>query len=185
MESLDARHVIVVGAMGVGKTTIGRLLAARLGLRFLDSDQVIEATTGGPGSDIADTDGVEQLHALELGVFLDLCSSDERSVIAPAASVVDHETGREALVANITVWLTAPDHIVAQRQRSGTHRRAIDAETRTALRVRRTPLLEAVSTITLDAGSATPEDLVSELVARLEAVSPPDGSPGPSENPAG
>ena len=170
MQSPETRHVIVVGAMGVGKTTIGRLLAARLDLPFLDSDEVIEAMTGGPGSDIADTDGVERLHALELSVFLDMCASDERSVIAPAASVVDHETGREALAANITVWLTAPDHVVAQRQRSGTHRRAIDAETRTALRVRRTPLLDSVSTITLDAGSAAPDELVSELVARLDGA---------------
>ncbi len=41
-----ARHVVLVGLMGSGKTTVGRLLAARLGRPLVDSDAVIEGTTG-------------------------------------------------------------------------------------------------------------------------------------------
>lgn len=74
-------HLVIVGAMGVGKTSVGRLLAERLGLPFLDSDVILEAWTGETGAEIAERDGVGRLHVLELEVFLDACLSQDRVVI--------------------------------------------------------------------------------------------------------
>jgi shikimate kinase len=90
------RHVILIGPMGVGKTTVGEHLADRLGRPFLDSDEVMEDRLGEWSSEIAAREGVEHLHALELEVFLAMISSPEPSVIASAASVVDSEAGRGA-----------------------------------------------------------------------------------------
>ncbi len=129
----SARHIAVAGAMGVGKTTIGRMLAWELGLPFLDSDEMLEARTGGDNAaEIATRDGVERLHELELEVFLDMCEVADESVLAPASSVVDHPRGRSALSEQITVWLTAADDVIAIRQGSGDHRRPIDARARAA-----------------------------------------------------
>lgn len=153
--------------MGVGKTTVGRLLARELELPFFDSDEVIETRTGDTGARIAARDGVDRLHELELEVFLDLCAREERAVLAPASSVVDHPRGRRAMAENLTVWLTAPDHVVAVRQGSGGHRRPIDAEERERLRARRAPHLEMLSDIEVDTGSVSPQRVVSILVERI------------------
>jgi shikimate kinase len=62
-------HIVVTGAMGVGKTTVGRLLAAELGLPFLDSDDYLEMEVGDSGAVIAAQEGVAGLHEVELEVF--------------------------------------------------------------------------------------------------------------------
>lgn len=164
----SSRHIVVAGTMGVGKTTIGRRLAWELGLPFLDSDEMLELRTGGENAaEVADADGVERLHELELAVFLDMCEAAEQSVLAPASSVVDHPRGRSALSEQLTVWLAAPDDVIAVRQGSGDHRRPIDARSRTDLRARRVPHLEAASAMRVETGSATPDEVVAHIVSRL------------------
>lgn len=161
------RHIVVTGAMGVGKTTVGRMLAAEVGVPFLDSDDHLEAETGEPGSVIAAREGVARLHELELEAFLAMCQNPGPAVIAPAASVVDDELGRRALEENFTVWLTAPDEVLARRQREGTHRRPVSAEENAALRAARSPFLTKVSVATLDTGTSSPGEVVDKLVALL------------------
>ncbi len=161
------RHIVVIGEMGVGKTTVGKLLAAELGLAFLDSDAWIEQKKGQTGREIAAREGVPRLHEIELAAFLEMAKSTQRSVIAPAASVVEDDSAREALSENFTIWLTAPDAVVAERAASDEHRRPIDAAERADLRSRRRPFLEAVNAISLDSGSDTPEETVSRIIERL------------------
>ena len=80
---------------------------------------------------------------------------------------------------NLTIWLTAPDSVVAVRQGSGGgHRRPIDALERTELRERRVPHLEAVSSLSVDTASATPQEVVDEIVSRLGMGGQPSGVEG-------
>lgn len=158
---------MVTGAMGVGKTTVGRLLAAEIGMPFLDSDECLEAQRGEAGSVIAAREGVARLHELELEVFLAMCQTPGTAVIAPAASVVDHEPGRRALEENFTVWLTAPGEVLAERQGRGTHRRPISPEAHAALQAARAPSLSAVSAVTIDTGATSPGEVVDKLVELL------------------
>ncbi len=160
-------HLVIVGAMGSGKTTVGRLLADRLGLSFLDSDVVLEARAGETGGEIAARDGVGRLHLMELEVFLDACRRQDRVVISPAASVVDHEAGRAVMAANTTIWLTAPAEILAARTADGGHRRDVSDEEREQLRARRTPWFEELSRFSVDTGSLTPEEVVATILERL------------------
>jgi shikimate kinase len=161
------RHIVLAGAMGVGKTTVGRLLADELGLPFHDSDECLEARGYGSGTEIAAREGVARLHELELEVFLLLCDMPRPAVLAPAASVVDDEPGRRALADNFTVWLTAPGDVIAQRQAEGTHRRTISAEERDHLQATRAPLLAEASAVSLDTGSSSPNETVEKLIALL------------------
>ncbi len=64
------RHVVLVGLMGAGKTTVGRRLAARLGWPWHDSDADIEAATGLTVRDLRERDGVEAMHDLEAAQLL-------------------------------------------------------------------------------------------------------------------
>lgn len=161
-------HIVITGAMGAGKTTVGRLLGTVSSLPFHDSDETLERRTGETGADIAVRDGVPRLHELELEVFLDLCRTTPRSIIAPAASVVDHESGRAAMAANTTIWLTASDEVLASRTSHGDdHRRWVTAEERAALRLRRDPWREQVSSLEVDTSSLSPEETVERILGLL------------------
>lgn len=163
-------HLVIVGAMGAGKTSVGRVLADRLGLPFLDSDQILEAWAGETGGEIAARDGVGRLHVMELEVFLEACRSPDPVVISPAASVVDHEAGRDVMAANTTIWLTAPAEILAARIADGGHRRDISDEEREQLRARREPWFERLSRFSVDTGSKNPEEVVDTILGLLETV---------------
>ena len=160
-------HIVLVGAMGVGKTTVGALLAVALGLPFSDSDSILSVRTGEDGAAIAGRDGVSALHNLELGLFLELAQSPKRSVIAAAASVVDFETGRRALADNTTIWLTAPESVLTGRLDEDDHRRETSSEERMALERRRQPHLQEAATLEINTGSKRSDEIVAELVAIL------------------
>ena len=172
MIAAEQRHIVVTGAMGVGKTTVGRLLAAKLELAFHDSDVAIEARLGDTGAEIARREGVTMLHRIELEVFLEMCRRSAPGVIAPASSVVDSRRGRKAMAGNLTIWLKAPDAVIASRQARGDHRRVVGAEERARLTERRRPSQEAVSTISIETGDISPSEVVDELTATLRETSP-------------
>ena len=93
------RHILLVGLMGAGKTTIGRELAGRLGRPFLDSDAQLAALGGRTAREIAAADGIERLHELEATALLAALDEPVPSVIAAAASVIEDPASRAALVA--------------------------------------------------------------------------------------
>lgn len=161
------RQIVVIGEMGVGKTTVGEALAERLGTVFLDSDRVLEASEGRSGAAIAAGDGVQVLHRAELQAFRTMLASDAGGVMAPAASVVDTESGRSLFGEALVVWLTAPDDVLAERQAADDHRRPVTAEERGALRKRRRPHLEALADMTIDTGEIAPTAVVDRVIAAV------------------
>ena len=118
-------HLILVGPMGAGKTTVGRLLSRRLEIPFHDSDAALHERTGETGADIAGRAGVARLHQLELETFLEMARKPQRSVICPAASVIDSAVARAVLRSHQAVWLDAPHPVLEARRRSGDHRRSL------------------------------------------------------------
>ncbi|HUG31416.1 MAG TPA: shikimate kinase [Acidimicrobiia bacterium] len=166
----QGQHIVVIGPMGVGKTTIGGLLADALVRPFLDSDEVLEDRLGADGAAIAELEGVERLHDLELEVFLQMSRHETPSVIAPAASVVDQPSGREILAQSFTIRLTAPDEVLAVRNEQLGHRRPVDAEEREALRRRRDPYLDRLVDLSFDTGLRTPRQVVEEVVGGLPGI---------------
>ena len=147
---------------------MGSLLASELGLGFHDSDAMLEARTGETGAAIVERRGVAHLHELELEVFLAACETPERSVISPAASVVDDEAGRAALDRNTTIWLTAPaDVLEARTDDADDHRRELGTGERERLRLRRQPWFEEVSDLAVDTGTASPREVVAIILRQI------------------
>jgi shikimate kinase len=120
-----SKHVVIVGPMGAGKTTLARGLARALGREVFDSDRSIAERTGRIGREIAETDGVEVLHRLEADVLLDALSGPDPAVVAAAASVIEDSEVREALQDTFCVWVTADPDILAERSAQGSHRRRV------------------------------------------------------------
>lgn len=133
--SLGTMHLVLVGLTGSGKTTVGRLAADRLGRPFLDTDAVIESTTGRSVRQIFADDGEAAFRDIEAAVLRDCLSSTTPSVIAAAGGAVLRGENRAALKAAHArvVWLCGGPSVVADRVRSGGHRPLLDDDPDTVL----------------------------------------------------
>jgi shikimate kinase len=161
------RHVVILGLMGVGKTTVGELLAHRLGWPVRDSDRDIEARTGRTGRQIASEDGVDVLHQLETDVFLDAVAAPEPAVVLAAGYVVESVPCREAIEQRTTaVWLELPLPEVLIRMHTGHHRRDVSEAELQDQAHRREPLFRQLADIVVDARHR-PDTIVDEVLAGL------------------
>ncbi len=108
--------------MGTGKSTLGRLLAGRLGVPMRDSDAAIQGQTGQTVRELALTEGVDVMHEREARSLLDALDDPTRSVICAAASTIDRDDCRAALAGAFVVWLHADPAVLAGRFGRGDHR---------------------------------------------------------------
>lgn len=126
----NERAIVLLGPMGVGKTTIASALARDLGVMMIDSDDEIERCTGSTGREIAREMGTSALHELEATVLLaalDPAQESLRVVVAAAASVVDNAECVEVMAERaVVVALDAPDELVVERALTSEHRRSMD-----------------------------------------------------------
>ena len=121
----DSGHkVVLMGLMGAGKTTVGRGLAARLGWPFHDSDDDLARVTGFTARQLVARDGAEALHFMEAAVLLRRLAQPGDSVIAAAASTVEHAACRRALSGPsvMACWLRVGPATLARRFEAGVHR---------------------------------------------------------------
>ncbi|HKY46895.1 MAG TPA: shikimate kinase, partial [Acidimicrobiia bacterium] len=113
---MSVAHVVLLGPMGAGKTTLGRELARRLEVDLVDSDEVILALTDQTAAELAVSKGVPGLHDLERSVVAEALQSPSRKVIAAAASVVDDRSTRELLSRHLCLWVAADEVTLARRR---------------------------------------------------------------------
>ena len=90
-------HIVIVGLMGIGKSTLANGLAEALKLPQADSDRDIEVLTGMHAAEYAAANGVPALHRLETAVLLGRLAAPEPTVISAAASTIEHDECRAAL----------------------------------------------------------------------------------------
>ncbi len=121
-------HVVLVGMMGSGKTTVGRIVAERLGWPFSDSDELVEARTGRTVRQISYDEGVAAYRVHETQVLLDALAETAPSVIAAAGGVVLSPTNRATLCAAdaTVVWLKVDPLLLVDRVASAGHRPLLD-----------------------------------------------------------
>jgi shikimate kinase len=142
---VSVAHIVLLGPMGAGKTTLGLALAAQLEVDLVDSDQGIREMTGQNAAEIANAMGVHQLHALERDLVSAALSSTSRKVIAAAASVVDDEATRLQMGRHLCLWIEADATTLAERRGSAPHRRSMtDEEAEELNRVRRLSVADLV-----------------------------------------
>jgi shikimate kinase len=163
------RHLVLVGLMGTGKSTLGHALAARLERRLFDSDDMIEAREGRTVRQIWQSDGEALFRKLETAALLEALAGPP-AVIAAAGGVVLSETNRDALLASgaMVVWLRADPELLAVRTTAGSHRPLLDEDRIATLRSMesaRAALYAQVATEVVDVDGRSVEDLVDAVLA--------------------
>jgi shikimate kinase len=170
VNSDDRRHLVLLGLMGVGKTTVGLILAERLGRPFVDSDFRIEALTGRMVREILATEGVEAMRRHEAAALFDALGGDEPSVIAAAAGVVLDADNRRRLRESgaEVVWLDGAPSTLAARSASRDHRPFLEADPEGTLRqmqAEREGLYSEVADITVSVEGRTPDQIADRILA--------------------
>src|SRR5204862_4545680 len=118
----DERPIVLVGLMGAGKTTIGRRLARRLNLPFVDADEEIEAAAGLSIAEIFERYGEPHFRDGERRIVARLIEGPRRVIAAGGGAFVDRGTRALILERCIAVWLDADVELLAERVSRRDHR---------------------------------------------------------------
>jgi len=164
-------NIFLVGMMGAGKTSVGKMLARDLGKAFFDSDHVIEARTGVKIPVIFELEGEAGFRAREASV-IDELTSMHGVVVATGGGAVLSEANRHALHSRgVVVYLRASVHELWHRTRHDRNRpllQTADPVARlNALHAQRDALYLATAHIVMDTGSQSLRTLVTRLRQRL------------------
>jgi shikimate kinase len=163
--------MVLVGFMGAGKTTVGRLLASQLGVPFLDSDHVIEARAGRPIPEIFAADGEQAFRSLEHEVIADLLSGPD--VVLALGGGAAEATETRKLLASVPVVYLRISYAEALARVGGDGSRPMLARPDiTDVFQRRQAAYQEVATITVRVDGRAPEEIAAEVRARLEQDQP-------------
>jgi len=165
------RPIVLVGLMGVGKSTVGRRLAKRLGVSFVDSDSAIEDASGLPAAEVFERYGERDFRDGERRLVARLMDGEVRVIATGGGAYVDPRTRELLNKRAITVWLDAPVDILAER----TSRRDTRVQLRTGdpkavlerLSRERRPSYEEAH-IHVKSGDGAHRDVVDAIIQALE-----------------
>ncbi|WP_131196006.1 shikimate kinase [Lichenihabitans psoromatis] len=122
VDALGSKSIVLVGMMGAGKTVVGRRLAARLGLDFVDSDHEIEAAARMNIPEIFERHGEPYFRDRECKIVGRLVSEGQR-VVATGGGAFIHPPTRSALMSGtVSIWLKAEFDILMRRVRKRQNR---------------------------------------------------------------
>jgi shikimate kinase len=164
-------NIFLVGMMGAGKTSVGRMLARELGKTFHDSDQLIEARTGVKIPVIFELEGEASFRAREAAAIEELTAM-HNIVLATGGGAVLSEANRKALRSRGTViYLRASVNELWHRTRHDRNRPLLQTADPVArlneLYAQRDPLYREVAHVVIDTGSQSLRSLVLKLCSRL------------------
>lgn len=157
--------------MGVGKSTVGRLLAARLGTDFVDGDAVVVAREGRAISDIFVDHGEPYFRAVEREVTLELLDTEDGVLALGGGAPMQEEVGR-ALGGVRVVFLDVGIADAARRIGFDTSRPLLAVNPRAtwaAMMAARRGTYEALARWRVDTAGRAPEDVVDEIIRLLES----------------
>jgi len=173
--ALAGRSIVMVGLMGAGKTSIGRRLAARLGLPFRDADAEIEAAAGCTIPEIFARYGEQAFRDGERRVIRRLLAGDPLVLATGGGAFMDEQTRAAIRHDAVSVWLRATLPILLRRVAGRTNRPLLNnadpAEVLRGLMVQRHPVY-AEADLVVDCSDDSPEHTTSLVLNALTAWQP-------------
>jgi Shikimate kinase len=165
-------NVYLVGLMGAGKTTIGRLLARRLKLRFYDSDQEVERRCGVKIPVIFEIEGEGGFRAREEQAIAELTALQGIVLATGGGAVISEENRRRLAASGTVVYLSARPEDLFVRVRQDRNRPLLACPDPLArlreLHAERDPLYRSLADIAIDTGAQSVPALARALLTRLE-----------------
>jgi shikimate kinase len=116
---VNLEKVVLIGPMGVGKSTLGKIVASRLNWTYFDND-IDMAKTANTSIEQLSKMSVEQLHELEADFILEIIASNGPFIAGAAASVIENENVQRALKEINTIYLSIPLSEIYKRTSAGT-----------------------------------------------------------------
>lgn len=170
----DPERVLLIGMMGVGKTTVGRLLADRFQCEHLDSDAQVEARTGRTVPEIFAESGEAAFRAEETRALEEALHLPPPIVVSVAGGAVLDPHNRDLIRgAGRVVWLRAMPATLAARVGSGAGRPLLESDpagTLARLDAERRPLYAELSDLALDVDDLSPDQILGRIVDWLEVA---------------
>jgi shikimate kinase len=163
---------VVVGAMGAGKTTIGRAVAELLGVPFADTDALIEERAGKTVPEIFFDDGEAAFRALEVETVT-TALAQEAGVLALGGGTILNEDTRALLAGHTVVFLSVELTDAIKRVGLGAGRPLLSINPRATMKFlldERRPLYASVATHTVATDGRTPGEIAAEVTALLKVV---------------
>lgn len=164
-----AKTVVLVGMMGSGKTTVGRLVADRFGVDFFDSDEVIEASSRMTVAEIFSSHGEVEFRRRESETLKTLVPCSELRVVAVGGGAILDEDNRAVIRDSSTVvWLRTGVETLSDRVGSGESRPLLGKDPKDSLRRiadSRADIYESTADFVVDTDGLTPE-AVADAVAK-------------------
>ncbi|MCU1456816.1 MAG: shikimate kinase [Actinomycetia bacterium] len=175
-----ARHLVLVGMMGAGKTTVGRACAQSLERPFVDTDDLVSANAGGVSvAELFELEGEAGFRAREKEAVADACASPVPVVIAcGGGAIVDADNRRRLRTSGFVVWLQAPTDELHRRVGPDSGRPLLAAGGRGSLEriaALRADAYAASADATVDTSGRTIPDVVTDVLQRLPSSI---GAPG-------
>ena len=169
--------IFLVGPMGSGKSAVGKVLARRLGLRFIDSDAEIEHRTGVDIPFIFEKEGEAGFRLREREIIDDLTRQPGIVLATGGGAVLAPDNRRHLAARGLVIYLEASVAQQLERTQHARHRpllRTADPGTRLAeLMQAREPLYREVARLTVNTDRRRVQAVVDEIVANLAALAPP------------
>ncbi|PSF05831.1 shikimate kinase AroK [Marinobacter fuscus] len=170
------KRVVLVGPMGAGKTTIGRLLAKELGYRFMDTDRIIEERCGANIPWIFDVEGEDGFRQRETAMLEEL-SSEAETVLATGGGAVMRPENRPLLRKDsIIVYLRTSIEQQVERTRKDRNRPLLQSEDPEAvlrtLFALRDPIYTELADIIMYTDRKSPRLVVRQLANRINPKTP-------------
>jgi shikimate kinase len=182
---LGRRTIVLIGMMGVGKSSIGRRLAARLGVPFVDADSEIEKAAGMSIADIFARHGEAYFRSGEARVIARLLESGPQVLASGGGAVMNPDTRAAIKAKGISIWLKAEIDVLMRRIAKRKHERPMlhtddPAETLRQLLIVREPVY-ALADLTVQSREGPHDAIVAEIMRTLSDFLDTDSHSGSRE----
>jgi shikimate kinase len=170
---LDRRSIVLVGMMGVGKSSVGRRLAGRLAIAFIDADSEIEKAAGMSIADIFAHHGEADFRGGEARVIARLLEGGPQVLATGGGAFMNPNTRNAIRAKGVSIWLKAELEVLLRRMSKRRNERPLlqtadPAETLRALLIEREPVY-AQADLTVHSRDVSHDAIVADIMTALAA----------------